>query len=48
MIFLSLCIVFMVRVLRYSRTINIKNRSMVKTINKQMDNKAKLLLKLPK
>lgn len=42
MLFLSLCIVFMVRVLRYNRIVSSKNRSMVKTINELMGYKDKV------
>ncbi|MDE6214841.1 helix-turn-helix domain-containing protein [Bacteroides sp.] len=42
MLFLSLCIVFMVRVLRYNRIVSSKNRSMVKTLNELMGYKGKV------
>lgn len=41
-LFLSLCIVFMVRVARYNRIVSGKNRSMVKTINELMGYKGKV------
>lgn len=42
MLFLSLCIVFMVRVVRYNRIVSSKNRSILKTIDELMGYKSKV------